>query len=112
MPAAWDVYPQAWRQVLARLPADAVPELDVDRPSHRLVSFLAAADIPYVNLLPGFRARTAQLPPLYFTNDGHWTATGHRLAADLLADSVAALLRGPQTTGRAAGQRGNPARSG
>lgn len=45
---------------------------------------LEDASIPFVNLLPKFRE--ANLFPLYYTHDGHWRNTGHRLAAQIIFD--------------------------
>jgi lysophospholipase L1-like esterase len=94
VPAAWEVYPGTWERTLARVPAMRAVSLDLDKPSRLLTSFLEAHGIPYVSLLADFRARASTAPPLYIDNDGHWTAAGHRLAADLLAGPVAELIGG------------------
>jgi lysophospholipase L1-like esterase len=95
VPAAWEVYPEWWNDILRRVPAMREVPMDLTLPSARLGAFLAAHDIPYVSLLAEFRARAAQLPPLYIAGDAHWTADGHRLAADLVAGPIASLLTTP-----------------
>ena len=103
VPAAWEVYSQWWHDILARGPAMRDVPLDLNKPSHRLASFLSAHQIPYIDLLTDFRAREADLPPLYIRGDAHWTADGHRLAAELLAGPAAVLLRAPMPTSRPLG---------
>ncbi|MFN0149084.1 MAG: GDSL-type esterase/lipase family protein [bacterium] len=56
----------------------------------RLARFAAARGIPYVDLLPGMRGSSA--PPLYFEQDGHWTAAGHAIAARAIAEVVASQI--------------------
>jgi hypothetical protein len=64
--------------------------LDPDLPMRRLGSAVSAAGGVWLDLLPAFRARYA--PGLYFGVDPHWTAEGHRLAAEELRPAVAARL--------------------
>jgi hypothetical protein len=66
--------------------------MDLELPQRRLARFLTAQGIPYVSLLPEFRAHAGQLPSLYIAGDAHWTAEGHRLAADLVAGYAIDLL--------------------
>lgn len=99
VPAAWEVYPEVWQGVLSRVPAMRNARLDLDRPSRQLATLLALHRIPHARLLPEFRSRARQAPPLYVAGDGHWTAAGHRLAAELLAAPVARWLGEIQRTG-------------
>jgi hypothetical protein len=92
VPAPWEVYPELWEAILNRVPAMRQVALDPDKPSRRLTSFLHAHRIAYVDLLPGFRER-ARSSALFFQPDNHWTADGHLVAADLVVDSVASLLK-------------------
>jgi len=94
VPSAWEVYPEFWDGILTKVPAMREVPMDLTLPSRRLGAFLAAHDIPYVSLLSEFRARSRQLPALYVAGDAHWTAEGHRLAADLLADDITSALKG------------------
>jgi GDSL-like lipase/acylhydrolase family protein len=92
VPEGWEVYPELWQNILRRIPAMRDVPMDLELPSRRLSTFLAAHRIPHVSLLPEFRARAGGLPPLYVAGDPHWGAEGHRLAAELLASHVAGLL--------------------
>jgi len=112
IPAAWEVDSSWWNRVLEQLPAMRKSALDLQEPSRRLTKFLGEHDIPVLTLLPEFRARVDSLPPLYVRSDAHWTAEGHRLATDLLADPVARLL--DNAAGRPSGvlQKGSTINSG
>lgn len=57
--------------------------LDLDRPQRCLAAALDEADLPYLDLLPAFRAAAPQR--LYRPRDTHWNAAGNRLAGDRLA---------------------------
>jgi len=92
IPAYWEVDPQRWEQAQRQLPAMRSAALDLDYPSKRLTTFLTEHKVPVFNLLPSFRKHAPTSPPLYLRSDAHWTIAGHSLAADLLAEPVAALL--------------------
>ena len=92
VPSAWEVYPDVWEKIKTTVPGMADVPMDLTLPSRRLGKFLAAHDIPYVSLLDDFRARAGTSPALYVVGDAHWTAAGHRLASELLADRVADLI--------------------
>jgi hypothetical protein len=64
--------------------------LDPDLPMRRFGASVAAGGGEWVDLLPAFRSRYA--PNLYFGVDPHWTAEGHRLAAEELRPAVAGRL--------------------
>ena len=112
-----DDYTEAWRltdRILARLAADvrrvgarlvvfSVPSnLEVEPPpvaaglcladpptAHRLSAILAAHDIPYIDLLPGFREAHEQGAHLFWMqSDLHWTDAGHALAAQIVDDGL------------------------
>lgn len=51
----------------------------------------AAAVAPTLDLLPALRAADGP-EPLYFAEDGHWTARGHRVAAEATAGFVKECL--------------------
>src|SRR5262249_40982107 len=107
VPAAWEVYPHAWDAVLTQSPAMRAATLDLEQPSKRLTSFLAGHGVTVVNLLPEFRVYASASAPLYLQGDGHWTAEGHRLAADLLAPRTLHMLGvgSDQPVAQARGQR-------
>jgi hypothetical protein len=77
---AWEVYRKRWN-----LPHEA---FDRDRPQRVVRAFLDAAGIPYVDLLPAFRASPEGL---YYRVDNHWTPEGHARAAGILAAKLRAL---------------------
>lgn len=60
---------------------------------------IAAGHGPVVDLLPAIAAadRGDPQPPLYFAQDGHWTARGHAAAAEAAADFAAGLLEQAST---------------
>jgi hypothetical protein len=82
------VYPQAWEATLAANPAMQNINWDLDAPNRRLAEFLEKQNIPYLDLLPVFRAAAAQpdSPHLHFRHDQHWTEAGHQLAAETIHD--------------------------
>ncbi len=53
-------------------------ELDLHGPQRRLVEFLNARQVPVLDLIP---ALAEAGPAAYIGNDGHFTVTGHRVAA-------------------------------
>jgi lysophospholipase L1-like esterase len=75
----------AWLQVL-RLHADVA-----DLPQKALVSWAESADIPLVDLEPGFR-EDEDPPSLYWKIDMHLTARGHEKAANSIAPFLRTLL--------------------
>lgn len=80
------VYPVEGERLLAANPALQDLTLDLELPNRRLGTFLAAEQIPYLDLLPVFRqaANDPATPPLHFRHDGHWTVAGHKLAAEAI----------------------------
>lgn len=75
-----------WPYLQDQLGEDKGKQLDLV--PARLQSFCEAHDIPYLNLLPGFRERALQGRMLYFPEDGHWNSAGHDLAAGLIYDHL------------------------
>lgn len=64
--------------------------LDMERPNKFLSARLFAGRIMFVDLLPEFRRHKGP-SRLYFKNDGHWTAEGHRETARILLEKLKAL---------------------
>jgi hypothetical protein len=93
VPAAWEVYPALWNGILTSIPGMHSVALDVDQPSSRLTRFLTEHDVTVMNLLLEFRRMAATSPALYVKGDAHWTSGGHKLATDLMAPQVSAMLR-------------------
>ena len=54
------------------------------QPQAELQSFLESENIPYVDLLPAFKATERRQKKLFFSLDGHLTAVGHQVIADTL----------------------------
>jgi hypothetical protein len=80
------VYPDAWERTLAANPAMQAVTWDLEAPNRRLAAFLAAEGIPHLDLLPIFKDASSQpgALPLHYRHDQHWTAAGHRLAAEAI----------------------------
>lgn len=85
VPDAFDVSPREWpgRRGLA------IP-IDFNDPrgpwQKELEKRLAAVGIPYIDLLPEFKA--SGIYPLYFSNDGHFRESGHKLAAEIIFEKL------------------------
>ncbi len=82
------VHGEIWNEIVDRF---TLPEgdMDLDRPDQLLATFLAEEGIPYMRLLPRFRAQArAAGEYLHFRHDGHWTARGHRFAAETVYGSL------------------------
>ncbi len=73
-----------------------VNAMDFDKPSRLLEQFALRKEIEFTSLIQGFRDRIAdsesEFTKLYLRCDGHWTAEGHRLAAELVAPKIAAMI--------------------
>lgn len=63
--------------------------IDLDRPQRLMKSFGAANHLAVVDLLPAFRQwASGKGPALYLKKDGHWTESGHQLAANVVAEAL------------------------
>jgi hypothetical protein len=64
-----------------------------DQPNQRLMAFLHRENIPAIDLTPPMIARwQADKVPLYFPQDGHWTAEGNQAVADILTEWLITLI--------------------
>ncbi len=70
-------------------------QIDLDRPARELERAMPPG-LPVLDLSPALRSAAAEGEQLYFTLDGHWTAAGHRMAAEALEDFMAPRLQGGQ----------------
>lgn len=83
------VYPESWSQIISANPAMQERQWDLDRPQRRVEAWCRAHEVPCVAMAPAFReAAKTQSEPLHYPHDGHWTAAGHRLAAEELATFI------------------------
>ena len=88
-PSQFQIDDAAWRTLIGSDRATVMARYGQDAPNRRLEEAVSHAGIRYVDLLPGMRRATAsESTPLYFEKDGHWTATGHAVAARLIASYV------------------------
>jgi hypothetical protein len=74
----------------ARTMADyrfAEDEVDWTRPQREVLAQADSAGLPVLDALPAFQA-APQRDALYLPLDEHFTAAGHRLTAELLADAI------------------------
>lgn len=81
------VYPQWWQEVVSSYPRMQSQSWDLNAPQQHLETWCAQHGVPCVALAPPFRDAAARGgAPLHYHHDGHWTAAGHRLAANVLKD--------------------------
>jgi lysophospholipase L1-like esterase len=88
VPHILQVYPDLWEA--HRLKADAAGEaLDVDAPNRRLTEIGRELGADVLDLTPPLRLAGRRDRGLYFPVNLHWTASGHRVVADVLAEWAA-----------------------
>lgn len=85
IPSNIQVDAEAWRQAVSDLDLD--PGLyDIEQPNRRVLEICERHGIAAFDLLPGLRSASEAGAALYYRRNPHWTAEGHRVAAELLAD--------------------------
>lgn len=65
----------------------SVDEVDLDRPRHELLDRSARQGLDTIDLLPALKAR-ADRADLTYRHDLHFTALGHAVVAEILADEL------------------------
>ena len=65
---------------------------DLEQPNRMLMAALAKKDIPWIDLLPGFREKGKAGKVLYRLRDTHWNIAGNQLAVEILNDRLTKLL--------------------
>lgn len=78
----------------AKLPPSS---LGSTRPQDRIRPIADSLGLQMIDLLPEFRRQVAQGRSLYIEWDGHWNASGHRVAASVIVDSLVAHGLRPAT---------------
>ena len=83
------LHPDHREQMFAEYPAMREVRWNWASPHERLGRICARAGIPWVDLLPPFLAAAERNPDRHLHSfGGHWTAAGHRLAAEVLRDAM------------------------
>lgn len=83
IPAPVQLDPVLQAEYLASVNASA-QQYDFQKPSRLLRAWCVENEVPVVDLLPAFEAAGSP-DRLYFQNDIHWSAEGHKLAAETIA---------------------------
>ena len=88
VPTRGQVSDQAWRGI-AGGDGDRRAGLDRTFPNSQLQQIAARLSAPFLDLVPPLRAADSQgQGPLYYERDQHWTAAGHAVAAQAIADFI------------------------
>lgn len=93
VPGMLPVAPDWRRELAAQTGSDAAPpDFRLEEPSRRLHALTEAAGLELLDLLPGFVAYRERFdlarPYFGWCCDGHWNPLGHRLAADLVRETL------------------------
>ncbi len=78
-------YPDIWDLTLETQPQLKQMELNLSLPEERLRQVTEANHIEYISLLPFFQEQAKNGKELFLRGDGHWSADGQLLAAQVLA---------------------------
>jgi hypothetical protein len=84
--------PEAWAEELRKgnPRSDGLDSgrLTIDAPTTHLGEVALRLGVPYVDLLPPLRSAYPTHKPLYYDVDKHWTANGHVVAAQVVAQEL------------------------
>ncbi|MDX2166730.1 MAG: SGNH/GDSL hydrolase family protein [Deltaproteobacteria bacterium] len=89
------IYPDDWQQVLQTYPAMQSHAWDVNGPERHVLDWCARNGAECVALSPAFVAARDGAPRLHWHFDGHWTAAGHALAAQTMAEFLRPAVSAP-----------------
>jgi lysophospholipase L1-like esterase len=86
-PTIWQIYPDQWESFRAAngLRNDG---WDLGTARRRLTDLSDRQAVEYLDLAPSLELAGQAGQPLYFTRDFHWTAAGHRVVAEALAQRI------------------------
>ena len=84
------VYPDRWQQRLDNNPAMAAYAWNLEQPNRLAAGLFEQAGVPYIDLLPTFRAQAETGDLLHLRHDGHWTAAGEELGGETTAEFLTA----------------------
>ena len=91
VPGRASVYTQEWEQMKQHY-AISAEGWHSEQVNLELGEVLARLEIEFLNPLKRFRQRAKDFPSdgdrLYFKGDGHWNRKGHRLAGEMLAETI------------------------
>jgi len=85
VPAADEVYDDRWDRRVAHARLEPGVVLDRTEPGRRLAALAREAGARVIDLLPELRRAGLSDRGLYYAVNHHWTASGHRLVAGVLA---------------------------
>lgn len=88
IPSIEQVYPELWDEYHASLGAGVSDYFDPEAPNRRIAQWCKENEISVIDLLPGLKDAGRTNPSLYYPINRHWTAAGHRIAADILINQM------------------------
>jgi lysophospholipase L1-like esterase len=86
-PVPYVVYPEIWDRLLS-VHGLRLADWDLELPGRRLREISGRRGWHLLDPLPEFRRAAAGGARLHFAADGHWTAAGHQLVAELIAREI------------------------
>ena len=92
IPSEEQVRPALWQDyVRSRGGALSAVDYDLRNPQLKLIQALSSDKIPYIDLLPYYRAQRG-VERFYYPRDRHFNVNGHRLAGSILSDQLGKIL--------------------
>ena len=96
VPARLQIHLEDWERRRKGLRLEG--EFDLTLPNRTVAQICKRTRIRFLDLMPEFRRRAAENTPLFHPHDTHWNEEGHRLAAELLYDTLIARKMIPLLT--------------